>query len=999
MLLMINFITAISQEREIFGQVTSNDDGLGIPGVTIFDVNTQKGVVTDLDGKYTINVNPDAVLSFSYVGMITQKVPVKDRTVIDIIMEKDIYGLDEVVVVGYGTQRKSDLTGSVVSVKSEEINAIPTTNVAEMIRGKASGVEVSLGSARPGGTSSILIRGRNSLSGGNSPLFIVDGVPVDDIDDLNSRDIQSIEILKDASAQAIYGARASNGVILVSTRRGTPEKITVTYDGYAALQTVSKNFEIRDAEDWLEFRRQGFRSDFAINFPYLDTVADWADLFPNENILDEIMLRSYENKEFIDWEDLVLKNAWMYQHDLSIRGGTETTAISTSFGYFYQDGIRPESGFERGSFRLNLDQKITKKFSIGANTYFARSKQQQEADADYFDYIQLPPLAEPWDENGELRLYVTMDDRHRNPLFNNQESERDIARNRLLFTVFADLEIIPGLNYRLNTNIQYLSENDYSYLSTRHEKGLQYATAGGNGGQASIQNLNRTEYLLENILTYTKDFSLDQHFDITLMQGINERKYERLETVTQNFNTDILGYNGIGDGTVVLAPERSASRRRMVSYMGRLRYGLFNRYLFTLTGRVDGSSVFGPDNKYGFFPSAAFAWKIHEESFMSNIPYISNMKLRLSYGSIGNEAINPYQTQALTEALGYTFGNGETMIGYLPDAQNFPNYELRWETSTTFNTGIDFGFLKERIQGTFEYYVTRTSDLLVDKQIPSATGYTRMMTNLGKTENRGIEANLSAFILSNRNFSWSINLVFSRNRNKILEIDGTKDSEGNPVNSEADNWFIGYPINVYYNYVFDGIWQRNEDHSLMPQARAGDVKLKDLNNDGQITAEADRNIIIRDPDWYGSFGTSLRYKGIDLIADFNMVKGVVRQNQFLYNGEMGAFNPIYNSIKMPYWTPENKINTHPRAYFNGTQSQYKNTLGYQDASYFRLRTLTLSYTFPRNILDPIHISKIRVYARGTNLFTFTDYLSYTPEASPSGYPEGRIYTLGMNISF
>ncbi|MDF1572035.1 MAG: SusC/RagA family TonB-linked outer membrane protein, partial [Bacteroidales bacterium] len=400
LLLTCNFI--FGQERTITGKVTTAEDPGGLTGVTVMELGTNNGTITDASGFYTITVDGNAILRYSFVGLLDKEVAVGQRTRIDVQLESDYLGLDEVVVVGYGVQKKSDLTGSVASITADEMNAVPTTNIAEMIRGNAAGVEVSLGNARPGGSSNIIIRGRKSLSGSNSPLYIVDGVPVGNINDINARDIESVEVLKDASAQSIYGARASNGVILLTTKRGKSGEMQVTYDASTTLQTIWKNFEVYGGDEWLEYRTQGFRSDAALSAPFIDTLSNWREYFPPEVILDEAMLESFESGEFVNWEDLVIDNAMMQQHNLSIRGGDENTRIATSFGYFDQDGLRPESSFQRGSFRLNFDQKATDWLSVGGNTYLARSFQTREASSAYYDYLYLPPLAQPYDENGDL---------------------------------------------------------------------------------------------------------------------------------------------------------------------------------------------------------------------------------------------------------------------------------------------------------------------------------------------------------------------------------------------------------------------------------------------------------------------------------------------------------------------------------------------------------------------------------------------------------------------
>ncbi|MDF1573227.1 MAG: SusC/RagA family TonB-linked outer membrane protein [Bacteroidales bacterium] len=568
-----------------------------------------------------------------------------------------------------------------------------------------------------------------------------------------------------------------------------------------------------------------------------------------------------------------------------------------------------------------------------------------------------------------------------------------------MLNVFADVSFLRHFNYRLNASTQASNSIDKEYLSTQHEKGRQYAVAGGLGGQASIGNANSFEYLVENILTFDKQLTQSQHLDITLMQSFNHRERSSNSVTTQNFNTDILGADGIADGTELFAPGNSAWSRRMISYMGRIRYNLMDKYLFSAATRIDGSSVFGANNKYAIFPSASVGWRIDKEDFMESFNRVNNLKLRASYGSIGNEAISPYQTQALTEALAYTFGSGETLLGYLPGLNDFPNADLRWETTTTFNSGLDFGFFKGRISGSLEYYISNTVDLLVNKQIANAYGFNRIMTNLGKTRNKGLELTMNSYLVSTDNMSWSVNLTYSRNRNEIVEIDGTVDEDGNPVNDIANRWFIGEPINVYYSYQFDGIWQLEEENILMPESRPGDVKLADINGDTTITAEDDRVILYRDPDWYGTIGTHFSFKGFEVSAVANILVGGVRYNEYIVNGNYGAAKAAFNAIKMDYWTPENPSNTYPRVYMDGQQSEYKSSYGYQDASYFRLRTVTLAYNFPVRISRALGLERLKLYATATNLLTITDYMSYSPEADPEDYPEGKNYTVGLSLTF
>ena len=982
LLLFLMVTHHLTAQVSVRGKVISEEDNLGIPGVNVVVKGTHTGTVTDIDGDYQLEVpGIDAVLVFSSIGYQGQEVEIGNQEVINITLEPEMTALGEVVVVGYGMQRKSDLTGSVVSIASEQLNAVPTSNIAEMLRGKAAGVQVNLGNARPGGESNILIRGRNSLSGGNSPLFIVDGAPTDNINDLNPNDIQSMEVLKDASAQSIYGARASNGVIIITSKRGQAGKTVVSYNGYAGVQSLWKKFEVFDGDGLANMRREAFRAD-----------NQQGEFDSDEIVFDNVMLRVLESRNFVDWEDFVIRDAAMQQHDISVRGGNERTRFSTSAGYFNQEGMIPTSGFERGNLRINVDHNVNDKLTLGTSTYLSRSSERIETGL--LTTLIIPPLAEPFDENGELQLIVTEDEVYTNPLFNLYESDNNRKTNRAILNLFADYEILEGLNYRLNTNINYRNRTDGAYQSTRHRFGQSY------GGQADLASQERFEYLIENILTYNKNFDRGDQMDITLMQSVNEINYEQFSVRTRDIGDDLLGYDGIANGAILFPPGRSAYRRALASYMVRGRYNLKDRYLFTLTGRVDGSSVFGGQEKYGFFPSAAFGWKIQEEPFF-DVPSISELKLRTSYGVIGNEGISPYQTLARTQSYGYYFGNNESIVGFLPGVNDFPNEGLRWESSATYNLGLDFGLFQNIISGTVEYYVTRTSDLLVQKAVPSVTGFQRVWDNLGRTENRGIEAAVTAFLIDKDDIRWSVDANVSANRNQILEIFGELDEDGNPVDDIGNNWFIGKPINVYYDYLWDGIWQLNENigESHQPDALPGHPKVKDLNGDGQISAEHDRAVINRDPTWFGSLSSGLFYKGFEVNAELFVRQGGLRRNPYLYDFESGgSMVGRLNGIKRDYWTPENPTNEAFRPTAVGTM-RYRSATAYQDASYMRLRTLTLAYNLPDAMLSRWGFSRARVYTTATNLWTKADFQSFSPEADPGSYPEPKVFRLGVELSF
>ncbi|MXV15780.1 SusC/RagA family TonB-linked outer membrane protein [Hufsiella ginkgonis] len=971
---------AFAQERTISGKVTSAGETL--PGVSVVIKGTGKAVSSDASGNYRINVSNGDILVFSYIGYTPKEAAVSavSGNELNVVLESSVSELQQVVVVGYGTQRKSDVSGSVVSVKPDAMNAIPTTSISEMLRGKAAGVQITTESSRPGGSSNILIRGQRSLSGGNAPLYIVDNVPVNNINDINSADIASVEILKDAASQAIYGTRAANGVILITTKRGASGKIAVDYTGYTGIQQLKKNFSLYNGNEWAAMRREAFRTENAAGNYESDAV-----------VFDKVALEVLNSGNAIDWQKFMISDAWSQKHDISVRGGGDKTQVAASLGYFNQQGMVDGSGFLRGTGRMNVDQKINNKISVGANLSFTRSKISQE-DGNLNEYIITSPLAKPYDANGNLQLFVNGENTT-NPKFLNEQTLNENTTNRLLFNVFGNVDLFKGFRYRVNANVNTRNNEAGTYRTKAYLKGSNI------GNAASISSGNYNDYLIENILSYNRNFAEKHLLDVTLLQSVYKEVGRTTSLSGSNIPTDLLSYNGLPSAQTTAAPGRSVTDRTLLSYMGRLRYTLLDKYLFTVTTRIDGSTVFGPSNKYGVFPSASFAWKMEQEKFLENAAWVDQLKLRVNYGQVGNQAVSPYTTLGEVNSYPFLFGDGSFQTGYLPNSQ-LSNPNLKWETTTSLNLGVDFGFFNSRITGALEYYNTDTKDLLVSKSINQSLGYSSVLMNLGKVNNKGVEMQLSTTPVRKKDFTWGVDLTFTANRNKLVKITGDVDAAGNPINDLNNNWFIGKPINVYYNYIFDGIWQTGDNiaGSHMPAAKPGDIRVKDLNGDNKIDAN-DRDIIFRDPKWYGSLGTTLKYKAFDMLVDFYTVQGSVRSNPYLYDfNSGGSLSGKNNGIKVDYWTPENPSNTFPRPRFSST-ILYFSALGYQDNSYIQFRSATLGYTLPGKILSPVGIKKARAYVTGNNLFFKTDYSSYNPEVTAGGYPDPRTFLFGLNVSF
>lgn len=1003
-----NLITIATQksvkstlEQTVKGIVTDAATGEGLPNASIVVKGTTKGTITDTDGAFTINVPDDkSILIFSYVGYETKEILVGRQTIINVSL-KEGKSLSEVIVVGYGTQLKSDVTGAVSKIDMEKATAIPTTNIAEMLRGQAAGVQITLGSARPGGSSNILIRGRRSISGGNDPLVVLDGFPIDNINDINPDDIASVEILKDAAAQAIYGARAANGVILVTTKRGKVGKMTIGFNSYFTTQKLTKNFDLFAPEEFAQFRREAIRS--------INPVVNGAQAYSNDTInfggtslAPEYV--NYKAGNYADWEKTLLRPALTNSNTVSISGGNENTKIFASANYFTQTGLIPNSDYKRGAFRLNLNQKVTDKLSLEANLNLATDQQQRESSS--LDFITISPFTGRYDVNGNLvyRLAgANASSSTINPLWNIREARNDVKTSYYNINLAGNYAFNKNFSYKLNTLYSRKFGDEGTYRTRLHSEAIAA------NGSATLTNKIWEEYLIENILNYNGKINNNNKIDVTLVQSVNQKDFSSTFISGTNFTNDILGYDGISNA-LNYNSTRTENRRRLVGYLGRLRYNLMDKYLLTVTARQDGASVFAESKKWGFFPAVAFAWKMQNESFLKNIKGLNELKYRISYGSVGNQALAPYQTLGLVGNNPYIFA-GVLQGGNIP-GNSLPNPNLSWETSTTFNTGLDFGLFGNRLVGSVEYYNTHTTDLLTNVPLGGISGFSSTITNGGETQNSGVELLLTANIIRNENLRWSVTTTFTQNKNKLIKS-GLVDDLGNPKNDIGSGRFIGSGLNIIYTKLFDGIFQTNEDALASPQGtkggtitpfqpvatlHAGAIRVKDVNGDGVIDIKDDV-IINTDPKWYGSVSTSVSFKGFELLADFYGVQGATKYNAYLGQFNEGGYNTtVRNGIKRDYWTPENPSTTSPRPNYN-TKAQNVEILGVADASYFRMRTLSLSYNIPTSLLEKVRVNTLRLYVTGTNLITITDYKSYSPENNPNEFPDAKGFTFGLNVGF
>ncbi len=1010
LLLVMCSIFAMAQSKTITGKVSS-DDNSALAGATVQLKNSKTTTKTDSDGSFSISVPPNAsgTLVFSFVGFEKKEMAIGNASSVNVNMTSAATGLNEVVVVGYGSQRKSDIISSVASIKPEKATRNVTLDVGEMLRGKAAGVQVTTNDAGPGGTSAILIRGRSSISGGNSPIVIADGVRIGAINDLNPNDIASIEILKDAAAQAIYGARASNGVILITTKRGKAGKLSVNYGGYYGTQTASRNFDVYTGSEFAQLKRE-------------------ADRAVNNNILrqDALIFSADElaaiaENRSIDWSKEVLKPATIQNHDLSFSAGNEKTQVYVGTNFQDMTGLVPTTSIKKGTLRMNVDQTLTNWLKVGLNTSFQTSSASDPGVSGIVrQVVTASPLGNIFNADGSYNVRPGGNQESFNPLLNLQETKNNKSNRNDILNIFVDVSPVKNLTYRLNASRRSWNYKETNYNTKLSESGVASGFANG-----YIYFQDNVEWQIENILTY-KTHIKEHNLNFTAVGSSSEQDYTNFRNSASQIPNDILGIYGLQAAGINL-PTIGGNKRRLVSGVGRIQYDYKSKYYATLSARADGSSVFGADNKWGYFPAAALGWNMHKENFMAGFEKLSNLKLRASYGSVGNEAIPPYGSLSLADQRDYIF-LANRVSGYTPGS-TLSNPKLKWETSTTLNLGVDFGFFKNRISGTVEFYKTNTTDLLVNRQLNASIGYTRQPFNIGEIQNKGIEVQLDAIPVQTKHLTVQTGILFSKNRNKILRLYGDVNGDGKEDDDVANNWFIGQPIEIFRQAKYIGVWQGTEVYPgstfnpatgkwVIGGAQApvavdkngqpikdpftgrtpvpGTVKLEDKNGDGKIDAN-DNYITSRNPDWYGSFNLGVTYKNFDFSADVYTVQGIIRNNQFLYDYTAGGdLRGNRNGIKVDYWTPENPSNTFPQPNA-GTSPPGMTNLGLQDASFWRLQNVTIGYNFPERIASRVKLNNLKLYATAQNLVTITEYKAYSPEQDLYAYPMTKNFIFGLKF--
>lgn len=993
--LMLWLGTGMVQAQDVQVTGTVNDEtGAPLPGVSILLKGTTRGTTSDLDGKYSISGPSSGVLVFSFIGYNTIEETIGNRSQININLTPDVSNLEEVVVVGYGTQKKSQLTGAISSVGNKEIQELPITDARQALQGRAAGVDVTQAGSKPGSAPQVRIRGRRSFNASNEPLYVVDGIPtVGGLDDINPQDITSMEVLKDASATAIYGSRGSNGVVLITTKRGNVGKTVVSVDSYYGLNKELGRIEVFDGPAFAEYKRESRRA----TGRYPEGPGSLAD---DERIFEPIELESIALGRSTDYVDGLLRDGNIQSHQVGVSGGSEKTTFFVSANYFKDVGIIYNQDFTRYTFRINLDHQITNKIKIGTSTLFTRSDRNGENFNPIGGALAENPLGKPFDEDGNIIFLPTTDGLRTNPFAEIVPGAQvdETRRYRAFTSFYGSWDIAKGLNYRV------VFGPDLNVRRSGRFTGSQTNARRGGPPTGSVDDRFQFNYTLENILTYTKTFNSIHNLNLTALQSFQQDRFEQTTISVLDIPAPSQLYHRLGDAAQITGANTNLVEWALLSYMARVNYTYKDKFLLTGTIRADGSSRFGENNRFGYFPSVALGWNMHQENFLKNSNKIDLMKLRVSYGSIGNQAINPYQTQALLGRTSYAWDN-TAAFGYRPNTIGNP--DLRWETSTTFNTGVDFSFFKGRVLGSLEYYVTNTSDLLAPQPLPNSTGFGGFITNIGETQNRGIELSLSTLNIEKGDFTWSTDIIFTRNREEIISLPNGDDL--------AAGRFIGRPLTVFFDLKKIGIWQLDEaDVAKSFGDKPGEIKVQDLNGDGRINSLDRQFLGSAVPDFSMGMTNRIAYKGFDFsffifTRQGSMIRSLFHQSN---NNLFGR----YNNLAVDYWTPTNPTNAYPRPNENQEFPKYNSSMSLFDASFVKVRNINFGYTFNEVVLKKLGFSSLRLYSSIQNPFIFSEYRRVHKGVDPETFMDGEQgveagaitanvtppvvqYTFGVNVKF
>jgi TonB-linked SusC/RagA family outer membrane protein len=990
-----NYVFQPQQTTRLITGTVFDETGETVVGANVVEKGTTNGVITDAEGKFSMNVRENAIIQISYIGYIAQEIEIRDQTSVQIVIKEDLLTLDEVVVVGYGTMKKRDLTGAVASADLESFRESPNVNIFQSLQGSVSGI--SIGQVNQSGQEpSIEIRGVSTLSGTKSPLIVVDGIIFNGrFADINPADVQNVEVLKDPSSKAIYGAQAANGVILITTKTGKKsEKTRISYSGSFATSSPTIKTRLLNRDEYLQkVRDLEWRNSYTAESGYTQVNSDWnwslSELFP-------IQIAGIEAGNDYNWYDAATQNSYITDHLLGVSGGTENTNYYISVGYTDQQGYIINNDYSRWTARINIDTKITDWLTFGTNTSGAFTDFSGDTPT-LGNIASTTPVSLPWDENGDYIINPSGNNII-NPLLPIKNDDYAVQA-RFVGNVYGIVQIpwIKGLSYRINNgyNVKYFKDFNSSIYG------------GGQTGSANKANAYQFEQTLDHIVTYTRQF--DTHsINATLVYGYNKVDYERTGAIGTGYSDLTLSYNNLALAAVPKI-ESSAWKEASLYQMARLAYNYAGKYLLTATLRRDGYSGFSKNNKTALFPSVGLGWILSEEKFMEEVSFLNHLKLRGSWGTNGNKA-SRYSSLAVVTAGGssnYVFSDGSpTYIGR--GVTSLANNDLKWEKTEGINLGVDFGFLNNRINGNVDYYNSTTKDLLWNMVLPQTSGFSSVTTNIGEIKNTGIEFYLQGNPIKTHDFTWDIGFTFSQNKNKIVTLLGEdNDGDGKEDDLIASNLFIGKSIGAIYDYRVNGIWQVNDEN--MPSNFApGSYRVIDLNDDNLINSENDREILgYKEPAYRFGIQNTFKYKRFALMFFINSIQGG-KDGYKAINHPAGYIGTKGNATNAnwfdfyDYWSP-----TRPDAKFAtpwSTSPVSGSARLYQQRNFVRLQDISLSYSLYPKLLKAIGMEDLKVYISGKNLLTFTDWDGWDPETGQgitfsNAYPVMKSFCVGLDLSF
>ena len=1006
------------QQKVVSGTITDAATGEPMPGVNIVIKGTNIGVLTDVNGKFSIAPSdPDnAILVFSFIGYGTKEIPIAGKSIIDAALNAEIKGLEEVIVIGYGSVKKSDLTGSVSSINISDLQSTPIASVEQGLVGRAAGVMVTQSSGMPGAIASIRIRGTNSLQGGNEPLYVIDGFPIyngtgygntggytqySGLSTINSSDIESIEILKDASATSIYGARAANGVVLITTKSGKRGTDVITFESTYGIQRVAKEIDVMNALEFAELINEAYTND---------------GLTPFYNASEMQAIR--QNPEGTNWQDQIFRTAPTQNYQLNFSGGDQKMIYSITANYFDQEGIICNSDFKRYSGRVNLERNILSNFRVGshinvsktiANAVVTNSGGTNSGVVS--TAMKFNPVLSVF-ENYDLKIYTPINNTgipYPNPVATAKKMIRENQVVRMLGDIFGEWEIIPDLKAKVSFGADLFNSKFNTFIPSSIQESAGVAVA-------SISSGFTTNWLNENTLSWNK--IINSNHKISLLGGITfqQNHYEDLSASSQSYVNDVLEENSLEAGAIYNKPSSSNSDWGLISYLARADYNMKERYLFSLSSRIDGSSRFGSNNKYALFPSGSFAWRLIEEDFIKNLELFTNLKLRASYGFTGNQEIGSFNSLPTLGSTNYTIGR-QLVTGFYPNI--IPNPDLKWEKTSQLDFGLDFGFWENRLRVTADYYHKKTTDLLYAIAIPYVSGFSTSLSNIGSMQNQGFELAIESDNFTG-DFQWTTNFNISFNKNKVLELGGEeyKDiggGDGHLQIPSAIRLIVGEPIGLFYGYVFDGIFQNQTELDAGPTSSTnwiGARRYMDLGGpdgikDGVVDATYDRTVIGNpNPDFTGGITNTFFYKGFELnvFMQYSYGNDILNFDAIELTLPSGGQNVYADLVNR--WTPTNPSNKYPKATTNRNAIFCDDYI--EDGSFLKVKTLTFAYTFPT--LKVKHVSDFKLYITGQNLITFTKYSGFDPEVNYrgatslelgqdfGGYPQAKTILLGVKLN-